>query len=36
VIPVLGDNEEMRRKNESAVYPDEREKVLGTRSGEKE
>jgi hypothetical protein len=34
VIPVLGDNEEMRRKNESAVYPDEREKVLGTRSGE--
>jgi phage terminase Nu1 subunit (DNA packaging protein) len=36
VIPVLGDDEEVRRANEHAVYPDEREKVLGTRSGEKE
>jgi hypothetical protein len=34
VIPVLGDDEEIRRANEHAVYPDEREKVLGTRSGE--
>jgi hypothetical protein len=34
VLPLLGDDEEMRRENESAVYPDEREKVLGTRSDE--
>jgi hypothetical protein len=33
-IPVLGDNDEMRRENEHAIYADEREKVLGTRSGE--
>jgi phage terminase Nu1 subunit (DNA packaging protein) len=36
VIPALGDDDDVRRANEHAVYPDEREKVLGTRSGEKE
>jgi hypothetical protein len=33
-IPVLGDDEEIRRENEHAVYADERERVLGIRSGE--
>jgi hypothetical protein len=34
VIPVVDDDEDVRRANEHLVYPDERAKVLGTRSGE--
>jgi hypothetical protein len=32
MIPALGDDEDVRRENEHAVYPNEREKVLA-RSG---